>query len=71
MKCYKLVFDWKYLRKNIGSFIVISLFGIYFIFFIFYLVKGIKPLKKVAKKRIDKIVKGENLQTNYFPPKKK
>ena len=71
MKCYKLVFNWKYLRKNIGSFIVIGLFFIYLIFFIFYLVKGIKPLKKVAKKRIDKIVKGENLQTNYFPPKKK
>ena len=70
MKCYKLVSNWKYLRKNIGSFIVIALFGIYLIFFIIYLIQGIKPLKEETNKNINNILKSQNMQTN-FPPKKK
>ena len=73
MQCYKLVFNWNYLKKNIGSFIVLALFCIYLIFFIIYLIHGIKPLKDEANKKINKkinnILKDHNLQTN-FPPKK-
>ena len=57
MKCYKLVFNWKYLRKNIGFFIVMGLFVIFLIFFIIYLIQGNKPLKQEAKKKIDNILK--------------
>ena len=52
MKCYKLVFNWKYLRKNIGNFIVLTFFAIYLGFFIIYLIQGIAPLQEEAKKSI-------------------
>ena len=64
MKCYKLVFNWKYLKKNIGSFIVSGLFIIYICFFIIYIIKGITPLKEASIKNI-------NYYNNNFPPKKR
>ena len=70
MKCYKLVFNWKYLRKNIGNFIVLTLFAFYLGFFIIYLIQGIKPLQQKIKKNIYNNLKNQTKQTN-FPPKKK
>ena len=46
LKCYKLVFNSDYLKKNIGSFVVLSFFILYVIFFIVYIFKGISPLKE-------------------------
>ena len=48
MKCYKLVFNSKYLKKNIGNFIVLSFFILYLISFVFFIIKGISPLQEQA-----------------------
>ena len=52
MKCYNLVFNWGYFKKNIGSIIVICFFIIYTCFFIIYIIKGISPLKEECLKNI-------------------
>ena len=46
LKCYKIVFNINYLKKNIGNFIAISLFAFYFCFFFVFIIKGISPLKE-------------------------
>ena len=57
LKCYKLVFDLNHLKKNIGSFVVITFFVGYLCFFIIYIIKGISPLKEEAIKTVcDKFV---------------
>ena len=48
MKCYKLVFNSKYLKKNIGSFIILVFFAGYLSLLCIYIIKGITPLKKEA-----------------------
>ena len=48
MKCYKLVFNSKYLKKNIGSFIILIFFAGYLSLLCIYIIKGITPLKKEA-----------------------
>ena len=48
LKCYKLVFNSEFLKKNIGSFVVISFFVLYLCSFIIYTIKGIKPLQEEA-----------------------
>ena len=45
MKCYKLVFNFKYFIKNAGSIISLILSIGYASFFVYYLIKGIIPLK--------------------------
>jgi len=45
LKCYKLIFDIKYFKNNIGSIIVIVLIFFYLIFMIYYIMKGISPLE--------------------------
>ena len=52
LKCYKLVFNLEYLKKNIGSFVVIVFFVGYICFFSIYLIKGITPLQEDAIKTI-------------------
>ena len=52
MKCYKLVFNAHYLKKNIGSFIMIGFFAAYLILLIIYIIKGITPLKGDIMKTI-------------------
>jgi len=52
MKCYKLVFNAHYLRKNIGSFIMIGFFAGYLSLLIIYIIKGITPLKGDIMKTI-------------------
>ena len=48
LKCYKLVFNSEFLKKNIGSFVVISFFVLYLCSFIIYTIKGIKSLQEEA-----------------------
>ena len=45
MKCYKLVFDGKYFKKNAGSIILLIFIFFYLIFLICYIMKGITPLE--------------------------
>ena len=45
LKCYKLVFDIKFFKKNIGSIISLIFFIIYLIFLVYYIFKGITPLQ--------------------------
>ena len=52
LKCHKLVFNPKYLKKNIGSFVVLTFFVGYLSFFIIYIIKGITPLQEEAIKTI-------------------
>ena len=52
MKCYKLVFNAKYLKKNIGSFIMIGFFICYLSLLIIYLIKGITPIQEEVIKTI-------------------
>ena len=46
LKCYNLVFNPKYLKQNVGSFVVIGLFTCFLSFFGIYIIKGISPLKQ-------------------------
>ena len=65
MKCYKLVFNAKYLKKNIGSFIIILFFIGFLSLLIIYLIKGITPLREEVNKIINnknKNVKIDNLE---------
>ena len=83
MKCYKLVFNIAYFKRNIGNFLVMAFFGVYIIFLIIYIIKGITPIKKEIMKIISNKfnnVKINNLENssefkkddkNNFPPKKK
>ena len=50
LKCYNLVFNLKYLKKNIGSFVVLTFFICYLLFLLFYIIKGILPIKEDVKK---------------------
>ena len=52
LKCYKLVFNSNYLKKNIGNFIVLSFFFVYLCFFVMFIIKGITPLQKEILKNI-------------------
>ena len=52
LKCHKLVFNPGYLKKNIGSFVVLAFFAGYLGFFIIYIIKGITPLQEEAIKTI-------------------
>ena len=70
MKCYNLVFNWKYLKNNYGSFIVFGLFIIYICFFIVYLIKGISPLKEESIKNLNNNKNIEIINNENFPPKK-
>ena len=45
MKCYKLVFNFKYFIKNAGSIIVLIIIFAYIVFMIYFFVKDISPLK--------------------------
>ena len=45
LKCYKLVFNLDFLKKNYGSIIAIIYFAFYIIFVIIYIFKGISPFK--------------------------
>ena len=64
LKCYKLVFNTELLKKNIGSFIIISFFILYIISFIIYIIKGIKPLQDEAFETIAN--KFNNININNF-----
>ena len=68
MKCYNLVFNWRYLKNNIGSLIVICFFIIYTIFFVIYIIKGISPLKGYMKNIYDDKNKNNSI---IFTKKKK
>ena len=46
LKCYNLVFNPNYLKKNIGNFVVIGLFAGFLSFLGIYVVKGISPITK-------------------------
>ena len=46
LKCYKLVFNLNYFKRNIGNFIVFSFFGLYIGAIIIYAIKEISPLEK-------------------------
>ena len=46
MKCYKLVFSSKYIKKNAGSIILLIFILFHLIFLIYYIIRGITPLKK-------------------------
>ena len=45
MKCYKLVFNDEYFKKNVGSIILLIFIFFYLIFLIWYIIRGIKPLE--------------------------
>lgn len=45
MKCYKLIFDSKYFKKNAGNFILLIFIIFYLVFSIFYIMRRIKPLE--------------------------
>ena len=45
MKCYKLVFNNEYFKKNAGSIILLIFIFFYLIFLIWYIIRGIKPLE--------------------------
>ena len=45
MKCYKLVFNFKYFIKNAGSIIVLIIIFGYIAFMVYFFVKDISPLK--------------------------
>ena len=62
LKCYKLVFNFCYLKRNNGSIIVSIYFLFYIIFVIIYIFKGILPLKNEITNLISK--KNENSQHN-------
>ena len=72
LKCYRLVFNSDYLKKNIGSFVVLTFFILYVIFFFVYICKGISPLQEEVMNTIYilKINKGEKNKIVEFPPKK-
>ena len=73
MKCYNLVFNWRYLKNNIGSLIVICFFIIYTGFFLIYVIKGISPLKEECIKNIydDKNINSKNKNNSIIITKKK
>ena len=61
MKCYNLVFNLKYFKKNIGSIIILIFFGIYLILLIIYIIKGISPLHIEALKTLDNKFKNTDI----------
>ena len=50
MKCYKLVFNLNYFKKNIGSIFLLILFFIFFGSLVYFAIKGISPLKVAISK---------------------
>ena len=79
LSCYKDVFDFKYLKKNIGGFIILGLFLIEtFCFIYFYslsysrILRYIYSLTEVYIKSENKIIIQDLLkEKTNFPPKKK
>ena len=61
MKCFNLVFNLKYFKKNIGSIIILIFFGIYLILLIIYIIKGISPLHIEALKTLDNKFKNTDI----------
>ena len=64
LKCYKLVFNGKYLKKNVGSFIVLAFLAGYVSFFAIYIIKGITPLQEEAMKSL--FIKFKNINIDDF-----
>ena len=62
MKCYKLVFNIKFLKKNIGNFIVLIFFLFYLCCLIIYIIKGISPLKEEIIKTLN--IKFKNIDVD-------
>ena len=50
MKCYKLVFSFKYFIKNAGSIIVLVIIIVYIVFMVYFFLKEISPLKLYISK---------------------
>ena len=80
LKCYKLVFNPNYLKKNIGSFIVLGFFVGYLCFLGIVIYKGISPLQEEVMKNIQipniidinkNINENEKKDIIEFPPKKR
>ena len=55
LKCYKLVFNFDYFKKNYGSIIAFIYFLIYIIFVIIYIIRGLSPLKIDISNLISKL----------------
>ena len=66
MRCYNLVFNLKYFRKNFGSIITLIIFIIYLFFMIYYCYKGIKPFRLNISKLMFKKKNVENLNQINF-----
>ena len=52
LKCYNLVFNFNYLKKNLGNFVVLIFFAGYLSFLFIYTLKGITPLQGEAIKTV-------------------
>ena len=50
MKCYKKLFSFDGLKKNIGSYILIFIIFINIIFMIIFLIKGLKIIYNIIEK---------------------
>ena len=61
LKCYKLVLNPQSLKKNIGSFVVLTFFAGYLGFFAIYIFKGITPLQEEAIKTVCNKFKDVNI----------
>jgi hypothetical protein len=64
LKCYKLVFNIDYFKKNLGSFVFLLFMVIFLSTLFFYIIKGISPIKEEAKSIIFKKFKNIN-ENNY------
>ena len=64
LKCYKLIFEKNPILSNIGSIIVLILFGIYFFFLLFLIFKGIHSFKINVMKSLFKYKKQKILNKN-------
>ena len=76
LKCYKLVFNFNYLKKNVGNFVVLGFFIGYICFFCIFIIKGISPLQEETIKiifdkfnnvdiaNLDKIIIDKNIINN-------
>ena len=80
--CYKLVFTFNYLFKNIGRIIMTIILVLYFIFFLIYIIKGRKKIKTFTKlilkqnfeniiKKVKSMKKKANIINKKFKEKNK
>ena len=67
MKCFKLVFSSKGIKKNIGSYVIISIAAINSILITVFYTKGFANLKNTMKEVLNKSFKEKK---KNFPPKK-